>query len=227
MIGLNSTAVAGQGPLVSNVGNLGISFSGAGFLIFYYIGIVEVLTKLGVLHQGAQVAASPGSDERSANPAYPPISSTGDNGTADPSLLSLANAKGVDIAPGVWNKMPFTPEQWTSWAYTPADDTTLMHMVALGRADAELWAKANGLLPAEQSTVQLQPTSAPPSTAGTSSAGAAGEAGAAGAGAHEHDPQLRQEAGATAAAPKHNAQPAPAAGTMMRPHPGRRFGRLR
>jgi hypothetical protein len=118
--------------------------------------------------------------------------------------------------------MPFTPEQWTSWAYTPADDATLMHMVALGRADAELWAKAKGLRQAaEHSREQLQPTSAPPSSAVTSSARLAG------VGVHQHVPQSTPETGATLATLAHIAQPAPAAKSTIQPQSGRRLGRLR
>jgi hypothetical protein len=61
-------------------------------------GLISALTRL---VGGSATHKSTGSDKESAaTTIYPPISATGCNGTADPNLLSLATAKGVDIAPG-------------------------------------------------------------------------------------------------------------------------------
>lgn len=92
---------------------------------------------------------------------YPPIEASGANGQPDPQLVQLAAASNVDIAPGVFSKMPFSQSEWSNWALSPADDGTLKHMYKLGKADAEIWAKysgiqvlGQGLTEAEQQPVQ-------------------------------------------------------------------------
>jgi hypothetical protein len=116
-------------------------------------GIGSFLSLLGRLG-GNSGGSSSSSTEAAIN--YPTIQSTGPDGKPDPQLLQLAVSNNVDIAPGVYSKMPFSQTQWSDWALSPADDGTLKHMYRLGKSDAEAWAKHVGIHPQQQQQQQQQ-----------------------------------------------------------------------
>jgi hypothetical protein len=116
-------------------------------------GIGSFLSLLGRLGNGGSSSSS-GSSSTEAASSYPAIQSTGPDGKPDPQLLQLAASSNVDIAPGVFSKMPFSQTQWSDWALSPADDGTLKHMYRLGKSDAEAWAKHVGISPQQQQQQQ-------------------------------------------------------------------------
>ncbi|WIA18357.1 hypothetical protein OEZ85_009822 [Tetradesmus obliquus] len=117
-------------------------------------GIGSFFSLLGRL--GSSSSSSSSSITEAAS-SYPAIQSTGADGKPDPNLVQLAASSNVDIAPGVFSKMPFSQSQWSDWALSPADDSTLKHMYRLGKSDAEAWAKYVGVPQQQQQQQQQQP----------------------------------------------------------------------
>jgi hypothetical protein len=118
-------------------------------------GIGSFLSLLGRLGGSSSSSSSSSSSTVSeAASSYPTIQSTGPDGEANPQLLQLAASNNVDIAPGVFSKMPFSQSQWSDWALSPADDGALKHMYRLGKSDAEAWAKQAGIRPQQQQQQQ-------------------------------------------------------------------------
>jgi hypothetical protein len=105
------------------------------------------LSLLGRLGGGGSSSSSTVTEAASS---FPAIQSTGPGGKPDAQLLQLAASNNVDIAPGVFSKMPFSQSQWSDWALSPADDGTLKHMYKLGKSDAEAWVKYVGIRPQQQ-----------------------------------------------------------------------------
>jgi hypothetical protein len=117
-------------------------------------GMGSFLSLLGRLGGGGSSSSSTVTEAASS---FPAIQSTGPGGKPDPQLLQLAASNNVDIAPGVFSKMPFSQNQWSDWALSPADDGTLKHMYKLGKSDAEAWVKYMGIRPQrQQQQVQVQ-----------------------------------------------------------------------
>lgn len=73
------------------------------------------------------------------------IVSTGPNGQPDLALVQLAAQNNMDIAPGVFHRVPFTQSQWSDWALSPAENINLISMYELGKADAAAWVEYVGI----------------------------------------------------------------------------------
>lgn len=89
-------------------------------------------------------------DEKEADAAaqvadMPPFESTGPNGTASPEMLRMGAEDGVDIAPGIFHKIPWSREEWSDMAMIPATLTQRLRMFELGKADAAAWARHAGV----------------------------------------------------------------------------------
>ena len=82
--------------------------------------------------------------ERRYSKPLPPITPRAKTDSLEEAVAAAADA-GLALQPNVYNKIPFTKDEWEMMRFIPASPATQDYLMKLGYEDARMWAERSGL----------------------------------------------------------------------------------